>query len=399
MTTTIQQLGRQAALMEKVSSTALVRMIQKGLLSSKSINRAARYMKPGQFRRIKHLGAGAFNSADLIVGNVGSHAGIGVRKIPTYRFANPKQNYRGVQAEVDRVNKLLPTESGVPAIAPYYHVGDRGAFQHFAGSLGSFPAPNINRPGPWDILQNNFARGSAQPLPPTLHRILSRGGRQAHPDATKYLTDLHLGNVGPGGQILDFMSKQRPAIGTTFHYPKAQMIGKTQTTDTARLLGVGDSTARWLKGSLHGVPARVGKNKPSNSLGDIVTGFKNNWNSDQQRVALHKWYDGMSQAQRARSPLYTPPLRPIREGIADAWGASPVGVRGDAIGGKIRTLAKKPQQLLQPFARYARSGRVRDAAGLSAATALGHQAVKYMGRSSTQDAPQASGSHWKSIAQ
>ena len=375
--------------MEKGSSTAFVRAILRGALSPKSITRAAAAMKPGKFRTVKPLGSGVYNKADLIVGNVGSHAGVGVRKLPTHKFVNPKQNYRGVKAEADRINKRLKRynerpareelESGWPlvrqpivpqaqvtgvgqAIAPYYHVGDRGAFQHFTGSLGGIEsAPRIYRPGPKLGKPGTILQG----------RVWNA---QVHPQADKYLSDLHPGNYGPGGQIHDFMSRRRPGIGSTEMYPPLDRF------DTG-MRSVPKLGVRGAKRLLPGAAAKrplANRNSPSSFTseppfftphGDSsplniartsavdLADRSSRWtgkpmsssyltsepgspdairkiverNLANRNTLIHKWYDGMSQAQRAAAPGYTPPLRPIREGIVDAWSASPPGVLMDAL--------------------------------------------------------------------
>lgn len=324
MTTIIQQLGRQTALMEKVSSTALVRAILRGALSPKSITRASAAMKPGQFRKIKYLGSGVYNNADLIAGNVGSHAGVGVRKLPTNKFVNPMQNYRGVQAEVDRLNKLIPTETGVPAIAPYYSVGNRGAFQHYTGSIDGIGRKLSDFDPIWYT-------GKAVP---NVHADRlgwsANYGRAPMRKSLEHLKDLHSGNYGPGGQIHDFQSIRRPGIGSTKMYPRVEHVGVPPKAH-----GIAWDSAKW--GS--STRARGGLSRQRwDSWGDLLTSPSGQFIRAQQNRAAHKWYDGMSQAQRAIAPGYTPPLRPIREGIVDAWSASPAGVRTDALTNKYPNL-------------------------------------------------------------
>jgi len=294
--------GRQASYMEKDSATALVRAILRGALSPKSVTRAAAAMKPGTFRRIEQLGSGVYNKADLIVGNVGPHAGVGVRKLPTHQFVNPKQNYEGVKAEVDRINKLLPTETGVPAIAPYYHVGDRGAFQHFTGELGvqgtkSFKPP----PSVWKLNEG------------AVIKKMKNAPRGAPPsavyadDALKHVDDLHYGNVGPGGQIHDFVSRLDPGIGTIKHHPEVSKIDwsvpnwgapKLPQNNWQRIVAMLQNMFG-ARPNLSGTTAGV--RDAAYPLSKAMRWAANR--EVRKNTAIHKWYDAMSQAQRASTPL------------------------------------------------------------------------------------------------
>ena len=168
----------------KCASTALVRMIRRGILSPQTIERAAQGMSPGKFRFIKNLGRGQFNLADQVVGNVGGHAGEMVRKLPAHKYVNPKTSYRGLRDYVDMVNKNVPTDTGHPLIAPYVHVGSQGAFQRLGNQ--TLTHNKVLRPG-----QNTVDPSDLLP-----------------PQAREYLNDLHGGNLGPGGQVLDFLPKQ-----------------------------------------------------------------------------------------------------------------------------------------------------------------------------------------------
>tara|TARA_R110002051_G_scaffold61354_5_gene112534 strand:+ start:6898 stop:8862 length:1965 start_codon:yes stop_codon:yes gene_type:complete len=314
---------KPAPALEKAGSTALVRAIQLGLkggkqLSPKSIGRAAAAMKPGQFRTIKPLGSGVYNKADLIVGNVGSHAGVGVRKLPTHKFVNPKQNYRGIQAEVGRLNKLLPTETGVPAVAPYYHVGNRGAFQQFTGDLGvkgtkSFkPAPSIwnnHVPNKVRIQQLKAIQDNTSTTPSSLKELQRRvasGGAPETPyvaDAVKHMSDLHYDNVGPGGQIHDFVSRLDPGIGTVQHHPGVNKLDWGQYARRDRLVRqhLRPPKNNWqkIKGMLQNLfGVKPNLNLPgTEDFGNIAA-----TREGRKNTAIHKWYDATPQAQRNLTP-------------------------------------------------------------------------------------------------
>lgn len=167
----------------KAASTALVRAIRAGKLSPETIERAAQAMPAGIFRYIKHLGRGQYNVADQVVGNVGGRAGEMVRKLPTHKFENPQDSYATIKTFVDAINARAKPFTKNPLIAPYITVNERGAFQHL---------------------------GNAEvPLNPLL------GNKQTNIPANIIyrLADLHPGNFGPNGQIVDFIGKDTQWAG------------------------------------------------------------------------------------------------------------------------------------------------------------------------------------------
>lgn len=176
--------------LEKTAAPAWVRQIQQGALSPQSIQRVASSLPAGKFRFLENLGRGQFNVADKVVGNVGGHAGTMVRKLPAHAYTNPGLAYDGLKPFVDRVNRLIPTQTGKPLIAPYLETGSQGAFQ---------------RLGTEDIGRMPMA-------------------------AKHYLSDLHSGNIGPGGQIIDFAAKDQ-GLGWA---PKAARRVSRLGTDPAR---------------------------------------------------------------------------------------------------------------------------------------------------------------------
>jgi hypothetical protein len=153
----------------------LVRQIAKGALSPQSIQRAAAAMPAGKFRFVNNLGRGQFNIADRVVGNVGGHAGEMVRKLPTRQVGDVAEEYAPFRSLIDNYNQQYQP----------------GAFQRAWGFVrGRQPAVPI---APY-VAAN--ARGGFQQL---------ATGHASPPRAlTKQLDDLHSGNIGPHGQIIDF---------------------------------------------------------------------------------------------------------------------------------------------------------------------------------------------------
>lgn len=178
----------------KAASTALIRMIRAGKLSAPSIARAAQGMDPGQFRFLRNLGRGQFNMADEVVGNVGNVTGQLVRKLPAHAYSEPQDAYKGLKSFVDQTNQQIPTPSGAPLIAPYEAVNSRGAFQQLANRT-------IHTPRSLDDAVAATARDYGIPK-----SFLDRDSvaRLPLPEALRTLDDLHPGNIGPGGQIIDF---------------------------------------------------------------------------------------------------------------------------------------------------------------------------------------------------
>jgi hypothetical protein len=161
-------LGRAAArlTLEKAASTALVRQIRKGLLSPEAIQGAASLLPAGKFRFVKQLGRGQFSLADQVVGNMGNQPGLLARKLPTRLTGQSIGNqYKPLQQTTDRINAMFrPQTGGVNPVAPYRTVGRKGAFQTMADDAVDLPAK---------------LKG--------------------------YLDDLTPGNVGPRGQVIDYV--------------------------------------------------------------------------------------------------------------------------------------------------------------------------------------------------
>jgi hypothetical protein len=206
-------LGRN---LQKEASTALVRAIQAGKLAAPSIQRAAKAMAPGKFRFLGNLGRGQFNVADKVVGNVGGHAGEMVRKLPAHAYVDPQDAYKGLKEFVDKANKQLPTATGVPAVAPYTAVNSRGAFQRIGNQ-------SIHTP---ESFAKNLAEESRSLGVPKGWLNQDAIAKMPAEGAANLMGDLHPGNIGPGGQIIDFAA---PGIGW------APNTARRISSDTARL--------------------------------------------------------------------------------------------------------------------------------------------------------------------
>lgn len=170
----------------KTASTALVRAISRGL-SEPAINRAAAAMPAGKFRFVAPLGRGQFSLADKVVGNVGGIQGLLARKMPTRAVPTPAVEYRPMQRITNQLNQQYAVPGQPPPIAPFVQVSPKGGFQQLA---------------------------TAQVTPPA--------------ELKRRLSDLHSGNVGPGGQIIDYgveyggdylKGNKPPTVGSLLGYP------------------------------------------------------------------------------------------------------------------------------------------------------------------------------------
>lgn len=206
--------------MDKAAATRLVKMMQQGLLSRKSVDRAASAMPAGKFRTVGHLGQGQFNAADHVVGNVGGYAGQMARKMPIRDNPNYRAEGRALMYDTARTNrvamrsevfnppadvrrtladraanvragggvnsrrdlKALSSRSYAPPIAPYVASTDKGLFQRL--STGRIH-PNA-QPIPTERLSLD------KPSDPGKTWLASGG-----------YADLHSGNRGRFGQFHD----------------------------------------------------------------------------------------------------------------------------------------------------------------------------------------------------
>lgn len=173
----------------KHASTALVRRMSKGLLSPATVQRAAGAMAPGKFRTVNNLGRGQFSLADRVVGNVGGHAGEMVRKLPTRRVADASRDYADVKRISDHYNQQFsPSQQFLrqhgatagPPIAPYVAADSKGGFQQLATAHAE--------------------------MPPLLRT---------------QLTDVHPGNIGPNGQVLDYGLSQQAQLPAGIPRPRS----------------------------------------------------------------------------------------------------------------------------------------------------------------------------------
>jgi hypothetical protein len=180
-------LGMITAGMEKAAKVALVRRMAQGLLSPQAVQRAAGAMQPGKFRFVKNLGRGQYSLADEVVGNVNGYAGRMARKLPTRQGITPTDEYGPIKSVSDHVNKLYQkaVPGTAPPIAPFIDVSGRGGFQQLA--TGHIPELAHYREA--------VGRGLRSEMLPQLRAPLDQ------------LDDLHQGNMGPGGQIIDFQPR------------------------------------------------------------------------------------------------------------------------------------------------------------------------------------------------
>lgn len=201
-------LGKLTAAMYKEGSTALVRRIAQGVLSPATIERAAGAMRPGSFRFIRNLGRGQFSLADEVVGNIGGFAGQMARKLPTRAGMTPVSEYGPLRSVANHINadfqRMVP--GSAPPIAPFVDVNNRGAFQR----LATDKIPVIS-----DYMasrRRHMLAPNSVPYP-TL------------PSPLNNLQDLHSGNVGPGGQIIDFGVDQTLLSAIGANQPTSAITG------------------------------------------------------------------------------------------------------------------------------------------------------------------------------
>jgi hypothetical protein len=215
----------------KAANTALVRMMRAGKLSAPSIARAAGAMEPGKFRYVSNLGRGQFNMADKVVGNVGGFAGQMARKLPSHAYVDPSDAYKGLKPFVDQTNKAIPTPTGAPLIAPYTAVNNRGAFQQLANQTINTPAVVQGHVDEYRNMLGNPAGLATGNLRNVFQNKLPQ-------EAFDRMGDLHDGNLGPGGQIIDFTA---PGIG--WAGDTAQRISNTPTALHSHIPGGHDLLA------------------------------------------------------------------------------------------------------------------------------------------------------------
>ncbi len=163
----------------KEAAPKWVKMLQAGKLSPDAINTITSKLPEGSIRQIKHLGQGQGQIADLMAGNIGSTKGIMVRKLP-------KQVTNLEQVKVNNLEASNILDKKFPGMAARYLPANnaKGVFQEYGDK-----APYPNWPG-----HENLALSS--PAAKTIIRMGEAGVR-----------DMHAGNFGPKGQLIDYMYK------------------------------------------------------------------------------------------------------------------------------------------------------------------------------------------------
>lgn len=248
---------------QKTASTALVRNIRKGLVSVPNIQRAAAAMKPDSFRNItihgngknslNALGSGQFNLADVVVGNIRRNVG-----------AEPWTATQGT-APLTRLEQLkakyLPGTLHTPrTVTPPGKQSDlvSGLMVHKLPTrydyLRSTHEPYMTNSGMQKrfleeaeyskgLNQLHTAQGQVPPISPTIavnrRGSFSRIGNlkpdtkmDADQFASKYeLRDVHDGNVGPRGQIFDYLA---PGKELDWHLP----LISPETAELSRTSGM-----------------------------------------------------------------------------------------------------------------------------------------------------------------
>lgn len=178
----------------KTASPRWIKLLQRGILSPSATQRITSTMPAGSFRTVRNLGQGAYNNADLVAGNVGGQAGLLVRKLPRHQAPQPLTDwYRPVVEESQRVSRVMPGH-----LAQYLQSTPKGVFQEYA-TTNILP-----RPGLWDKLKGWW--GGADPAQMATRRFLRDRNQKLIGEG---LTDLHPGNISPGGQVIDFLSRRR----------------------------------------------------------------------------------------------------------------------------------------------------------------------------------------------
>lgn len=201
---------------EKSASTALVRRMLQGVLSPQTISRAAEAMPAGAARFVRNLGHGNMNVADHMVGNLGEGmAGQFVRKLPLRQlpaeYAAQGENAlsKWYQPLVDH-SQAFQQAHGNNVISPYVKATDQGAFQAMdhAGSggisRGLFDEHGQHAVGM--MAEQRAANGLAPATSSNARRVHRTAG--AEPFKPMGLGDIHEGQFGPGGRLVDWSTAQ-----------------------------------------------------------------------------------------------------------------------------------------------------------------------------------------------
>lgn len=174
----------------KLAAPKWIQLLRSGALSPAALQKITTAMPPGRHRFVKPLGKGSYQQADLLAGNMAGQPGLMARKIPLKQL-HPEtfDNYKTDLLDTSKIlEKQFPgnfaqyrSDPKVPGILQDYGVGDpfKGTWPNNPGNFYSNGVPNVPKP--------------------IIDKIsdIRRVGVQ----------DLHMGNFGPKGQIIDFQMR------------------------------------------------------------------------------------------------------------------------------------------------------------------------------------------------
>lgn len=165
--------------MNKIASPKWVKLLQAGLLSPESLKKITSFLPEGSVRQVKYLGSGSNNIADLMAGNIGSHKGLMVRKLPRVLTNLSQENLNNITAS-NIIDKKFPglTARYLPSNKA------KGMFQEYGTA-----APYGEWPGRLNLAPDSEAMKK-------INKMQDFG----IVDMTEY-------NFGPKGQLIDYMYK------------------------------------------------------------------------------------------------------------------------------------------------------------------------------------------------
>lgn len=365
---------------QKAASTALVRNIRKGLVSVPNIQRAAAAMKPDSFRNItihgkgpnslNALGSGQFNLADVVVGNIKRNMGAepwtaSPGTAPLTRLEQLKAKYLPSMLHTPRTVTSPGKQSDLVSGLMVHKLPTRYDY------LRSTHEPYMTNSG----MQKRFLeeaeyskglnqlhtdQGQVPPISPTIavnrRGSFSRVGNlkpdQMYADhfASKYdLTDVHAGNVGPRGQIFDYLA---PGKQLDWHLP----LISPETAELSRTSGMvsPEFWGRDTLGNLSTELPEVTKARGQEML--LAANRKNNdvrrfWNSSDQRgvvdgitsrlKAEHTERARKSYEQIERSRSAVAPQIPARQHVPGTTGLTALNELNPEPAGQLARLAQK----------------------------------------------------------
>jgi hypothetical protein len=235
---------------EKQAAPKWVKMLRGGKLSTPALGKITASMPDGSSRYVKHLGAGSYNVADLMAGNVGGQQGLVVRKLPK----GPGDIEAGAKILQQGSREI---EQKFPGMAAQYLPvsGRRGIFQEYGTkpvipgwdpNNASYMAAASAAPSSSPLLPSSaIAAGTSSevsgiaskhmPVPHKIYEPMHRAG----------VRDIRPPNLGPNGQLIDYQYKlptgefagaDLPPVQGAVRHPPAVMNPETQF-DLSRRLG------------------------------------------------------------------------------------------------------------------------------------------------------------------